>query len=130
MTSTHLTIFDGIHAAREIQRLVEPLGFHAALAGSVLIKGVSTKDVDIHIYPHNPNIKRVDERRLIEPVDAVLRGYFRDMRTNSTISRVWSGKIEDLIDKSRSYCNRDVRVCYTQQGTRVDIFMPVFYYVD
>lgn len=39
-------------------RLMEPIlaaaGYHAALAGSVLIKGGSEKDTDIIIYPHNP----------------------------------------------------------------------------
>ena len=36
---------------REIERQVAPT-WHVALAGSVLLRGESTNDLDVHIYPH------------------------------------------------------------------------------
>lgn len=46
-------LVEGIAIARRLEAFCAPLGFHVALGGSVLHKGISTKDLDIFIYPHH-----------------------------------------------------------------------------
>lgn len=46
------TLEEGIAFARELEKYMDDW-FHTALAGSVLHKGESFKDVDIIVYPHN-----------------------------------------------------------------------------
>lgn len=38
---------------RRMQRTLEPLGYHVALAGGVLMRGHSRKDLDLVIIPHD-----------------------------------------------------------------------------
>lgn len=45
-------LVDGIRHIRRLQEILQPIGFHCALAGGVLLKGYSDKDLDIIIYPH------------------------------------------------------------------------------
>ncbi len=42
---------EALPVVRELQALVEPLGYHMGLMGSVLTKGSSSKDLDLIIYP-------------------------------------------------------------------------------
>lgn len=51
---THLwEIEDGLQLSKLIERAVVPLRAHVALAGSVLYRGWSDKDIDIIIYQHD-----------------------------------------------------------------------------
>lgn len=45
------TLDTALEFIREIQPVVEELGWHTGLTGGVLQRGVSTKDVDIIFYP-------------------------------------------------------------------------------
>jgi hypothetical protein len=46
------TLAQGVEVAQNLEASLQP-DFHVALAGSVLTKGMSFKDLDIHVYPHN-----------------------------------------------------------------------------
>lgn len=50
---------------RAMSDAIEPLGWHAGAAGSVMIEGESTSDLDVLVYPHRMR-KTLD-------VDAALR---------------------------------------------------------
>ena len=47
-----ITIEEALYYVRALEKVTEPYGFHCALAGGVLHKGYSHKDLDIIIYPH------------------------------------------------------------------------------
>jgi hypothetical protein len=51
MNTVVWTLADGLLLLREIQAVVEPLGFHTGILGSVALKGSSKNDLDIVIYP-------------------------------------------------------------------------------
>lgn len=45
---------DGLRFCRGIEQKLKEIGYHCALAGSILIRGSSSKDIDVIIYPHDP----------------------------------------------------------------------------
>lgn len=47
-----LTLAQAIEICREIEEKLKPIGYHCGLTGSTLYKGISTKDIDIIVYPH------------------------------------------------------------------------------
>jgi hypothetical protein len=47
------TLEEGIEFVRKLENDLRNVGFHCALTGSVLYKGVSYKDLDVMIYPHD-----------------------------------------------------------------------------
>lgn len=49
------TLEEGINFVRKLEIDLKDIGFHCALTGSVLYKGVSYKDLDVMIYPHDTN---------------------------------------------------------------------------
>ena len=85
-----------------LERLLQPVGAHVALGGSVLYNGSSEKDVDIFIYPHASTN--------ITPLSPVLRKLTELGFTNSTEkpSVVSGGKV--------------IRVMTGIDGRRVDFF--------
>lgn len=55
-TTTHIsliTLEEAVRVLRIVEEEVAPLGWHAALGGSTIVKGHSYKDIDIILYPHN-----------------------------------------------------------------------------
>lgn len=44
---------EGIAKCRKLESIIAPVGYHVALAGSVMRDGFSEKDLDIIIYPHD-----------------------------------------------------------------------------
>jgi hypothetical protein len=46
------TLERGIELARKLEPLLAEVGWHVALAGSVLRDGKSDKDLDLIVYPH------------------------------------------------------------------------------
>ena len=48
------TLSEGVDLCRAMEPVLIGLGYHCALAGSVLIKGLSKKDIDVLVYPHDP----------------------------------------------------------------------------
>ena len=51
MSGVVWTLADALLFLREVQAVVEPLGFHTGILGSVVLKGSSKNDLDIVIYP-------------------------------------------------------------------------------
>lgn len=49
-------LLDGLNIIRELEGLFSYNGLHLALAGSLVYKGVSNKDIDIIVYPHKSGI--------------------------------------------------------------------------
>jgi hypothetical protein len=56
-----ITLEEALPIVRDLEQKLIPLGAHCALGGSVLHRGVSTKDVDIFVYPHNCTTPRNPE---------------------------------------------------------------------
>lgn len=50
-----MNLDEALPIIRAVETAVAPLGWHVGLTGSVLFKGSSQKDVDIVMYPHDPN---------------------------------------------------------------------------
>lgn len=46
------TQIEAIELLKELEPNLAAVGFHCALAGSVLYRGTSEKDLDVIIYPH------------------------------------------------------------------------------
>ena len=51
---------DAVELARNIELALSPR-YHAALTGSCLFRGSSTKDVDIIVYPHSTSARMLPE---------------------------------------------------------------------
>lgn len=52
LPSTQWTLLEGAQLCALLEPDLRRAGAHVALAGSVLTHGRSTKDLDLHIYPH------------------------------------------------------------------------------
>lgn len=63
------SLIDGIDLIRQVEQIVIPLGYHAALAGSVLMKGGSDKDLDIILYKHNKKVKVFSKKRVLKALE-------------------------------------------------------------
>jgi hypothetical protein len=96
----------GAHVAREIEKLVMPLGFHVAMGGSVLHTGSSDKDLDIFLYDRSDAVQ-ADISFVMSQIEKHL-----DIRTN-----------EECKDTSVSG-DRYVYRCYIL-NRRIDIFFLV-----
>ncbi len=70
MGAWHLTAFDGLMFVRALERELKTVGRHCALAGSVLHRGQSDKDVDIIVFPRK---KRSIPRPNMRGMRAALR---------------------------------------------------------
>lgn len=77
-------------------------GYHCALAGGVMYKGSSTKDLDVIVYPH--------DRENCLPVDAIWH-FLVDL-----LKPGWAGKAG-----GSTRDGKDVRMMYTKAG-RIDFF--------
>ncbi len=49
-------LLDGVVICQELEPKLAEIGYHLALAGSLLYRGESTKDIDILIYPHTSQV--------------------------------------------------------------------------
>lgn len=58
------TLDDAVKIARIVQKLIESYKFHVCIGGSCLTKGVSLKDIDLFIYPHNDNTTFTNEQNI------------------------------------------------------------------
>lgn len=45
------TLEEGLQVTRYLERLFKPFGFHVALGGGVMLRGRSSKDLDVIVYP-------------------------------------------------------------------------------
>lgn len=103
------TLEQGVEACRVIQAAVQPLGFHVGLAGSVLTKGSSTKDLDVIVYPHNRT-----ERPPVEEVHDALR--------EIGVKLTWDRKFIDEIRVKKGSTDTKHVEAFLYQGKRIDVF--------
>ena len=71
------TIDSAMVLIRQIEPVLAANGYHCALTGSVLFKGESEKDIDIVLYPHNPDklLQPIELLDLLEPFLSVANDY-------------------------------------------------------
>lgn len=93
-----------INWIRDKEPIAAAQNFHLGFTGSVLFKGKSTKDFDVIAYPHDPTMP-FDKNALLESLGVTMRDSAREN------FRVYADK---------NY-GRNVAVCYTETGLRVDI---------
>lgn len=82
------TLREGVVFLQHLQLHVGPVGFHVALAGSVLLKGGSKKDLDIIIYPHTTQHQNYETLRM-----ALQRAGLRPNMSAAEIKRAWEKKL-------------------------------------
>lgn len=99
----------GIEVCRLIQAAVQPLGFHVGLAGSVLTKGASSKDLDVIVYPHN---------RTSRPPVAAIHEALNGIGVVLTWDREFINKIR--VEKGSTDTKHVEAFLY--QGKRIDVF--------
>lgn len=102
------TLDDAVKIARIAQATLKDHNFHVTLGGSCLTKGVSSKDIDLFIYPHNDNTTFMDENNINKLVDILSEIGF----DKTTYDRTYHTEPQD---------GRIVHVT-TFMGSRVDIF--------
>lgn len=59
------TLDEAISFVRELNKLANKRGYHLGIAGSVLINGESSNDLDIYAFPLHYEDSRPDERELV-----------------------------------------------------------------
>lgn len=76
---------EAIELCRRIEERLAIFGYHVALAGGVLIKGKSEKDLDIHVYPHDTENCDIDIAiKILETTGMQKR---KDLKTTATTIR-------------------------------------------
>jgi len=100
----HITLEQALTIARAAETALEPLGYHVGLTGGCLYRGGSDKDIDLIVYPHDPQAVKPDDWE--ESVEAAL----------ATIGLV------DRFTTDLNYVNRVVWIM-GWNGIRVDLFM-------
>lgn len=133
---------DGIRVLRHVEKIVEPLGAHAALTGGVIFRGQSEKDIDIIIYPHQvsaPYNKQLILLELLRHNKSVETALESDdiMDVLTSMSTVLSGssaevwpKEGDVYQCRKKYPNATQTRCYHDKDVviiridniRVDLF--------
>lgn len=107
------TLDRALKLVREIQPHTAAVGWHCALAGSVLIRGSSNKDLDIVCFPHNVNTG------LLADLEKALRSAgLQRFRTASVMVEGWR--------KAGSTDSKHVSVWYQsgRRSRRIDIIVP------
>ena len=107
----YYTLEKAIIMCHEIEKKLIPLGYHCALGGSCLHVGISKKDIDIIIYPHN-----VKEQKT--PLDIINK---LGLKTY-TYQTQGAGLIDSI---TPSTTDKIVFVCENEDGARLDLFFLV-----
>lgn len=96
---------------RALEKDLAAVGWHLALAGSVLFKGESSKDLDVILYPHNTSTTGIlDQERARD----VLREHgFKLFRTQEEISAYW---------KALGSTDEKHVEAWGSKGARLDVF--------
>ena len=106
------TMGEAIEFIKSLEAAVSP-HYHIALAGSVLTRGESSKDLDVMVFPHRSQYHSLDE------IHSLLRNFGMKLRADfEEVKKVWrkNGDVGPLDQKH-------VEV-WSWQGKRVDVFMP------
>jgi hypothetical protein len=83
----------GLKVVRELEALLSPLGWHVALAGSVLHQGESNDDLDVILYRHKTLLPCTAPNQLVKLLvdnHYFHRAIFRDHRKQMDSKLVWS----------------------------------------
>ncbi len=91
-----------------LEPIVAKLGYHCALAGSVLYRGHSDKDLDIILYPHN-----TEDGLSIDQLWGNLVGHFVPMECGKCASGYAARSKRD---------DKQVRWMKFSNGKRIDFF--------
>lgn len=96
-----ITLELALKTIRELEPILAEIGYHSALTGGVLFRGESEKDIDIILYPHDPNVTCSD----------------------TIIQVALSGAgFTDRYETDTKYVNRRVWIC-AKDGIRYDFFL-------
>lgn len=95
---------EGVEFIRNLELVLDKIGYHSGLTGSVLYKGFSEKDLDVMVYPHKTtNEKTVEEVLTVLEVASIKVVEQRDHTgfTNCADSKTvyhceWKGKRIDF----------------------------------
>lgn len=99
----------GIRFAIDLERALNPLGYHVGITGGCLYKDGLRKDLDLIIYPHN---LVNGDRAVIDPdqIIPILRKMGFEDKNSYTTEEISS-------DLPRVWCS------YTPDGDTVDFFL-------
>jgi hypothetical protein len=85
------TLAEALEFLRLVQGLVEPLGYHSGILGSVILRGQSENDLDVVLYPHRKSAR--DDR---DRVRVVFEGSGMKMIADAVdVRRAWRKKGSD-----------------------------------
>lgn len=96
---------DALALVREIQSQIHALGFHVCLAGGVLNKGYSEKDLDL----------------VFVPITNETKGDADDV--TSWCFKRWGGRKDNLSDPVPCISLREQASYLTSDGKRIDVFV-------
>jgi hypothetical protein len=94
--------------ARVLEEALAPVGFHVGLIGSVLIKGQSSNDLDLVLFPNST--AKID---VLEVWQQLHKAGLRPVKTRAQVARAW--------EYSGSRDAKHVEV-WMYQNRRVDLF--------
>ncbi len=117
----HITLEQAVSFIREFEPILAKHGIHSALTGSVLYKGLSTKDFDIILYPRDPkkcmginSVRNLLMQIGFEMVRCAAGSGMRYNKKNSTFipsGEDKEGRVVDIME---------------YRGYRVDVFLDQF----
>lgn len=103
------TFVQSLEFVRKLEAVLEPLGFHTGLTGSVLQEGRSSNDLDIIVFPHNSGRVNYD------PIHQALQDMgLKLLADRIQVARVWIRK--------GSFDTKHVEAWTTEIGQKVDLF--------
>lgn len=110
MTYEAWTFVQSLEFVRHLEKVLEPLGFHTALGGSVLQEGKSSNDLDVIVFPHN------NGRVNFDPIHQALRDEMGLvlLADRIQVARIWV--------RRGSFDTKHVEAWKTEKGQKVDLF--------
>lgn len=100
---------EAIDFVRNLEKKIEPIGFHCTLCGSIFHEGKSDNDLDIIIYPHSSGQMDISMlKKALEEFGLIRRA------SRGTVARIWESKGSDDM--------KNVEVYRTEDNRKVDIF--------
>ena len=95
MSTVLWTLEEALVVVRALEKVVKPQGFHVALGGGTLMRGSSTKDLDLFFYPHRTTESETPEFKRLRGILTTLGGVtdIKDCKHCYDHKEVFSGKI-------------------------------------
>ena len=133
---------EAMSLVRKLEEFLIPLELHVALAGSVLHKGESSKDIDLFIYPHTAwTVKKEDVVNSLKDFGMTC------IKNEEEVKKKWKDKCAEILSASlldfhiannhirlqnlsetedidQAYHDDKIVEIWDYKGKRVDIFMP------